>query len=111
MSPEPWDPGLQSERTRLAWVRTATALAAGGLGAGGAALRGGLPPLPAAAFVLAALFGGILLSRTGVRYLRVQRALHEGRPLDHRADALLAWLGVMAVAVGAIMFVITRLPQ
>jgi putative membrane protein len=110
MAPELWDDGLQNERTRLAWVRTATTLAAGGLGAAGLALRGRPEPLLAAAFALAALFGGILLARTGVRYLRVQRSLHEGLPLDHRADALLAWLGVLAVAAGAVVFVIVRLP-
>ncbi|MEU0565584.1 DUF202 domain-containing protein, partial [Nonomuraea sp. NPDC005983] len=43
MSDEIWDPGLQSERTRLAWVRTAVALSTGGLGAAGLSLRHGLP--------------------------------------------------------------------
>ncbi|MFI0418475.1 DUF202 domain-containing protein [Spongiactinospora sp. 9N601] len=103
-----WDEGLQSERTRLAWVRTATVLAAGGLGAAGMVLRSGANPLSVAAFVLATLFGGVLLARTGVRYRRVQRALHEGRPLDHRADAVLAWYGVLAVAAGAAVFVMAE---
>ena len=108
MSPEPWDPGAQSERTRLAWVRTATTLAAGGLVAGGVAARGGLPPVAVSAFLLAAFFGGVLLARTGVRYSTVQRALHEGRPLDEQADAVLAWLGTLAVAAGAVTFVLAR---
>ncbi|GAA5079570.1 uncharacterized membrane protein YidH (DUF202 family) [Thermocatellispora tengchongensis] len=107
MSPEPWDPGLQSERTRLAWVRTATALAAGGLGAAGLGVRSGASPPAVAAFVVAALCGGVLLARTHARFLKVQRALHEGRPLDDRADALVAWLGTLAVVAGAAVVVLT----
>ncbi|GLW11841.1 hypothetical protein Misp01_69690 [Microtetraspora sp. NBRC 13810] len=104
---EPWDDGLQSERTRLAWVRTATALAGGGIVAAGSALRAGVSPVSAAAFALAALLGGILLARTGVRFARVQGALHGGRPLDPGADVTLAWLGALAVAAGAVVFVLT----
>ncbi|GAA3429685.1 DUF202 domain-containing protein [Streptosporangium sandarakinum] len=103
-----WDEGLQNERTRLAWMRTAATLAVGGLGAGGIVLRAGVQPAVAVPFVLAALCGALLLSRIGVRYRRVQRALHEGLPLDDRADAVIAWLGTMAVAAGAIGFVLTR---
>ncbi|MEU9884106.1 DUF202 domain-containing protein [Sphaerisporangium sp. NPDC051011] len=100
-------PGLHGERTLLAWIRTAATLAAGGLGAAGVAGRelghGGA----AVPFILAALCGAILLARTGVRYHRVDRALRQGLPLDARADALLAWLGVLAVAAGALAFVLT----
>ncbi|MEV6980518.1 DUF202 domain-containing protein [Sphaerisporangium sp. NPDC051017] len=103
-------PGLHGERTLLAWIRTAATLAAGGLGAAGVAGRqfeqfghGGA----AVPFVLAALCGAILLARTGVRYHRVDRALRQGLPLDARADAVLAWLGVLAVAAGALAFVLT----
>ncbi|SDG06800.1 putative membrane protein [Sinosporangium album] len=102
-----WDPGLPSERTRLAWVRTATALAVGGLGAAGMTLRVRAPALDTAAFVMAAFCGAVLLARTGLRYARVQRALHENRPLGHKADGLLAWIGVLAVAAGAFLFVLT----
>ncbi|MEV4217733.1 DUF202 domain-containing protein [Nonomuraea sp. NPDC049725] len=106
MSEEIWDRGLQSERTRLAWVRTAVTLATGGLGATGLAARAGLPLPALAAFALAALCGAVLLIRTGVRFRRVQQALHGGRPLDNGADALLAWLGTLAVVAGALTFVI-----
>jgi len=106
MSQEIWDRGLQSERTRLAWVRTAVALATGGLGATGLGVRLGLPPPGVAAFALAALFGAILLIRTKARFRRVQEALHGGGPLDARPDALLAWLGTLAVVGGAVAFVI-----
>ncbi|MEU6998623.1 DUF202 domain-containing protein [Nonomuraea sp. NPDC046570] len=107
MSSEIWDPGLQSERTRLAWVRTAVALSTGGLGAAGLAVRAGLAAPITAAFALAALCGGILLVRTGVRFRRVQRALHAGDPLDDRFDAQLAWVGTLCVVAGAVVFVAT----
>ncbi|MFJ2029943.1 DUF202 domain-containing protein [Streptosporangium sp. NPDC087985] len=103
-----WDEGLQSERTRLAWVRTAALLAVGALGAAGVGLRAGIHLLAVALFALAALCGALLLARTGVRYQRVQRALHEGSPLDERADAVIAWLGTLAVAAGAVTFVSVR---
>ncbi|HEX4813467.1 MAG TPA: DUF202 domain-containing protein [Nonomuraea sp.] len=104
---EVWDRGLQSERTRLAWVRTAVMLATGGLGAAGLTARHGLPPPAVAAFALAALCGGVLLTRTRVRFRRVQAALHGGRPLDPRLDALFAWLGTLCAVVGAVTFVFT----
>lgn len=103
-----WDRGLQNERTRLAWVRTAALLAVTGLGAGGLTLRAGAAPPAAVPFGMAAVCGAVLLARTGVRYQRAQRALHAGVPLDHRADALIAWLGTLVVAVGAVVFVVIR---
>ncbi|MFI7133803.1 DUF202 domain-containing protein [Nonomuraea sp. NPDC050153] len=107
MAPEKeiWDQGLQSERTRLAWVRTAVALATGGLGAAGLSLRHGLPVPAMVAFALAALCGAVLLIRTGVRFRRVQAALHGGRPLDPGLDVLVAWLGTLCVVAGAVTFV------
>ncbi|MFC4113714.1 DUF202 domain-containing protein [Nonomuraea zeae] len=103
---EIWDEGLQSERTRLAWVRTAVALSTGGLGAAGLSLRHGLPVLAVVAFTLAALCGGVLLIRTGVRFRRVQAALHGGTPLNAGLDVLFAWLGTLSVVAGAITFVL-----
>ncbi|MFI6322400.1 DUF202 domain-containing protein [Nonomuraea sp. NPDC050556] len=105
---EIWDPGLQSERTRLAWVRTAVALSTGGLGAAGVSVRAGLPMLAVASFAVAALCGGVLLVRTGGRFRRVQRALHGEEPLNEQADAVLAWLGTLCVVGGALAFVIVE---
>ncbi|MEV0197555.1 DUF202 domain-containing protein [Nonomuraea sp. NPDC050691] len=102
-----WDPGLQSERTRLAWVRTAVVLSTGGIAAAGLTLRHGLPVATAAGFALAALCGGVLLLRTGLRFRRVQEALHGGRPTDNRVDALLAWIGTLCAVAGAFAFVLT----
>jgi putative membrane protein len=109
MAPEEeiWDRGLQSERTRLAWVRTAVALSTGGLGAAGVSLRHGLPALAVVVFALAALCGGVLLVRTGARFRRVQQALHGGKPLDAGLDVFFAWLGTLGVVAGAFTFVLT----
>ncbi|GAA3539584.1 hypothetical protein GCM10022419_019550 [Nonomuraea rosea] len=104
---EIWDRGLQSERTRLAWVRTAVALSTGGLGAAGLSLRHGLPALAVVVFALAALCGGVLLIRTGVRFRQVQAALHGGTPLDAWLDVFFAWLGTLSVVAGAFTFVLT----
>ncbi len=106
MSQEIWDQGLQSERTRLAWVRTAVALATGGLGGSGLALGAALPLPAVAGFALAALCGAVLLIRTGARFRSVQRALHGGTPLNNGMDALLAWLGTLALVAGALVFVL-----
>jgi uncharacterized membrane protein YidH (DUF202 family) len=106
MSQEVWDTGLQSERTRLAWVRTAVTLATGGLGGTGLAAAAGLPPPAIACFALAALCGAVLLIRTGARFRRVQRALHGGTPLNNGLDALFAWLGTLAVVAAALVFVL-----
>ncbi|HEY9521865.1 MAG TPA: DUF202 domain-containing protein [Thermopolyspora sp.] len=98
-----WDSGLQSERTRLAWVRTATTLAAGGLAGGGLALRSGAPALAIIGFCLAAGCGAVLLARTGIRYDRIQRALHAHRALNQHADAVIAWIGTLAAACSGLV--------
>ncbi|GAA0913200.1 DUF202 domain-containing protein [Nonomuraea longicatena] len=106
MSEEIWDPGLQSERTRLAWVRTGVVMSTVGLGAAGLSVRAGYPPAAAASFAPAVLCGAVLLARTGARFRRYQRALHDGRPLEAGADVLIAWLGTLSVVLGAVFFVL-----
>lgn len=101
-------PGLHSERTLLAWIRTGMVLATGGLGAAGVVARhsagDGRAAIP---FVLAALCGAVLLARSRLRHRRVERTLRAGLPLDVGADAVLAWLGVLAVVAGSLVFVLT----
>ncbi|GAB1822446.1 DUF202 domain-containing protein [Herbidospora sp. RD11066] len=106
MSGESWDPGLQSERTRLAWVRSAAALATFGLGGAGVVARASGHPVAIALFGVAALLGAVLLARTGQRFRRVQEALHEKRPLEHGGDALIVWIGVLAAVAGALVYVV-----
>lgn len=104
----PWDAGLQSERTQLAWIRTTALLAVTALAGAGLALRAGTPLMAIVPFVPALFCAGLLLTHTGLRFRRVQEALHQGRPLDDRADALIAWLGTLATAAGAVAFVLAR---
>ncbi|MEV7969908.1 DUF202 domain-containing protein [Sphaerisporangium sp. NPDC088356] len=101
------DDGLHMERTLLAWTRTASVLGAGGLLAAGISARHSGEGVAVVVFVLAALCGAVLLARSGVRHRRVQRAIGGGLPLDDQADAVLAWLGVVAAAAGALVFVLT----
>ncbi|GGO18674.1 hypothetical protein GCM10010116_37580 [Microbispora rosea subsp. aerata] len=98
-------PGLHGERTRLAWVRTAVTMAGSGVAAAGISVRQDLPAL-AVLFAAAALAGAVLLLRTGVRHRRLERALRQGRPLDDRMDARIAWAGALAVAAAALVMVL-----
>jgi uncharacterized membrane protein YidH (DUF202 family) len=100
-------PGLQSERTLLAWVRTAATLSTVGVASAGLALRHGAGGVVAIAFGFATLCGALLLVRTRVRFRRVELALHEGAALDDQVDALLAWLGVLAVVAGSFVLVLS----
>ncbi|WP_066364160.1 DUF202 domain-containing protein [Herbidospora mongoliensis] len=105
-SGQSWDPGLQSERTRLAWVRTATALATFGLGGAGVVARASGHAVSIACFGVAALVGAMMLARTGIRFRRVQEALHGERPIEAGGDALILWIGVLAAVAGAVVYVI-----
>ncbi|GIH60521.1 DUF202 domain-containing protein [Microbispora siamensis] len=98
-------PGLHSERTRLAWVRTAVTMSGSAVGAAGMMVRHDLPGL-AVPFAAAALAGAVLLLRTGRRHRALERTLRHGRPLDHRPDALVAWAGALAVAAAALVAVV-----
>lgn len=98
--------GTHGERTLLAWIRTAAALAAGGLGGAGIAGRHSGDGVAAIPFVLAALCGAVLLARIPVRHRRVERALRSGLPLEGGADVVLASLGVLAAVAGALVFVL-----
>ena len=99
--------GTHVERTLLAWIRTAAALTAGGLGAAGVATRHAGDGLAVIPFLFAALCGAVLLARSGLRHRRAGRALRGGLPPELGMDAVLAWVGVLAVVTGALAFVLT----
>ena len=103
----PFDPGLQPERTTLAWRRTAQSLAVGSL-AGGRVLEatfGGLSWLLAVIGVALAL--GLLLAARR-RAVAIGRVLGAGQDLAAGPGAALpATVTVVAVLVGVAGLVLT----
>lgn len=100
-----WDSGLQPERTRLAWQRTALALLSAGLIVarivGHHHLTAGVA-IAASATVLAGVTG-VLSTR---RYRRANLRLHAEHPLPGGVINLLMTLAFLVVAVGALVFVL-----
>jgi putative membrane protein len=95
-----------NERTFLAWVRTALALMAAGIGLEAFAPELAVPGLRqvlAALLVLAGIATSALAFR---RWLRSELAIREGRPLP--APAVAPWLsyGVAAVALAVFVLVV-----
>ena len=105
----PFDPGLQPERTALAWRRTALSVAVGSLAAGRLLepLLGGVGWVLAVAGV-ASGFG--LLLAAGRRAALVDRALAATGDLRTEPGAgLLAAAAVVAVLVGVAGLVVARI--
>jgi putative membrane protein len=101
-------PGVQPERTSLAWQRTALALAVGSLGAG-RLLSDPLGPVAWLAATLGVILA-VLLARTGAR-----RALRWATVLDARPGATapggrtiaLAAAGTLLLGIAAAVLVAT----
>jgi uncharacterized membrane protein YidH (DUF202 family) len=104
MSLAPWDPGLQNERTGLAWQRTMLA----GLTCSLLVAR----LLASISIFLSVVLGLVaLLCTAGLGWLAIRRfrlnnlAIHREEALgDGRANVLLSMLVVMT-AVGALLYV------
>ncbi len=97
---------LANERTFLAWVRTALALTAGGLGAIGL-----LPDLPGSEVLGLGLLGLSLLTAAAAyrRWALNERSMRLGTPLPHSRFPLVMALGTAAAALGAaVLFVLDR---
>lgn len=100
-------PGVQNERTSLAWVRTALGLAGCALLTGRLAIVRDTPWAVVAALAAAALaFGALGWSHD--RYRRTTRAMREERPVDFALPALL--LTVATVLLGALTLVLIAHP-
>jgi uncharacterized membrane protein YidH (DUF202 family) len=105
------DPGLQAERTALAWRRTALGVGVGGV----VALRVAGPALGPGA-VVAALAGGVLAAvafwTAGRRYRAVQASLRDRGDLGALARPALPLVAVCVattlIAAIAVAFVLTR---
>jgi uncharacterized membrane protein YidH (DUF202 family) len=105
-----FDPGLQPERTALAWRRTALALAAGAL----VAVRL-LPPVLGLWSLAAALAGtalaGVIWVLAGRRARRTREALrHPAAPLPGAGLLLLLALIAAAAAVLSLLYIAASLP-
>lgn len=88
-----------NERTYLAWIRTALAMLAGGIGME-ALLAEQLPDLPRR--VLASLLivlGGVLAVTSFTRWFAAERALRLGRPLPPPGLAPVLTAGLAVVAL------------
>jgi uncharacterized membrane protein YidH (DUF202 family) len=104
MTLAPWDPGLQNERTGLAWQRTMLA----GLTCSLLVAR----LLASISLLLSVILGLVaLLCTAGLGWLAIRRfrlnnlAIHQEESLgDGRANALLSMLVVMT-ALGALLYV------
>lgn len=97
------DPGVQNERTSLAWVRTALGLAGCALLAGRLAIMRGSGVATGAALAGALLAVGVL-GWSHDRYRRAERRLRTGQPVDFVLPALVmsaavAVLGLLAVTL------------
>ena len=102
-----WEPGVQNERTTLAWVRTALGLAGCALLAGRLAQLRDSPWAVGAALAAAALAVGVL-GWSHDRYRRAARRLRAERPVDDALPALVLTFAV--VTVGALALLLIALP-
>ncbi|WP_349427287.1 DUF202 domain-containing protein [Microbacterium sp. LWS13-1.2] len=109
-----FDPGLQPERTELAWRRTALAIGVGSL----LALRvlpafaptPALQPVLLAPGILGLVFAVLLWARARARHTHVNRALLQDPPGDLPGAGLLLLLTVFVLGCGAASAVIVLLP-
>jgi putative membrane protein len=90
---------LANERTFLAWIRTALALVAGGIGLEAFVPRLAVPGLRQALAVCLVLLGSAVSATAWTRWVRTQHAMRVGAPLPVPRLAPLLAFGIAAVAL------------
>lgn len=98
---------LANERTFLAWTRTALAFLAGGIALAAFDIQGVDPAHQEAVAVLIIVGGLCIAGGAAVRWVHVERAMREGKPLPVPAIIpVLSLLVFVALAVTAVMIVV-----
>lgn len=98
---------LANERTFLAWLRTALALMAAGVGIETASVLNPPTSALATALAVALLLGGIIVSVTAfTRWARAERALRTGEPLPAMRPGPVLGYGLGAIGVAAVLLLI-----
>ena len=94
---------LANERTFLAWIRTSLALLAGGIAADAFAVAAPLGQEGARQWEILAvvlpIFGFLVAASALIRWVRVERAMREGRSLPVPGGAVFVGTAVLVAAV------------
>lgn len=96
MPHEPWDPGLQPERTTLAWVRTALGFVAVSLLTARLARETG--PVAVLVALAGTLVSVLLVWLQAHRHPRRERAVRKGEPVPAPVASLAATVLTVALA-------------
>lgn len=95
---------MANERTALAWVRTALAVVAAGIGLTTVAQLASLPRTLDLLAAALCLLGGVLSAAAVLGWRRRELALRLGRPLP--APVALPWVAIGIVVASAVLAVI-----
>lgn len=110
-----FDPGLQPERTELAWRRTALAIGVASLLAlrilPATAARPEFAPLLLAPGILGLAFAVVFWTRADARHRRITRALLDERPGALPGAGLLLLLTVFVIGCGVVAAIVVMLPR
>jgi putative membrane protein len=109
---EPHEPDyrftLANERTLLAWVRTALALDATGLGVIRFAPQLGLPGGREALGIALIVLGTVAAGASYGRWARVDRAIRAGAPLPRSAVPNFLTISLAALSAGTVLLLVVR---
>jgi putative membrane protein len=97
---------LANERTFLAWIRTALALVAGGIGLEAFVPRLAVPGLRQVLAVSLVLLGSAVSASAWRRWVRTQRAMRLGAPLPEPRLAPLLAFGIAAIAMVTVVLLV-----